>query len=68
MWPRRPLCGIILTGLVQVIGLKRTIAGVDCGFGTFVGSAPPIVADSIVWAKLQALADGAQIASGKLWE
>ena len=52
----------------DIVGRDRVIAGVDCGFGTFVGSAPPIVADSIVWAKLQALADGAQIASGKLWE
>jgi hypothetical protein len=26
-----------------------------------------MVADSIVWAKLQALADGAEIATGRLW-
>ena len=32
-----------------------------------MGSAPPLVADSIVWAKLRALADGAEIASGRLW-
>ena len=52
----------------DIVGRDRVIAGVDCGFGTFVGSAPPLVADSIVWAKLQALADGAEIASGRLWE
>jgi 5-methyltetrahydropteroyltriglutamate--homocysteine methyltransferase len=45
---------------------ERLIAGVDCGFGTAVRS-DPIVADSIVWAKLRALAEGAQIASNKLW-
>ena len=43
------------------------IAGADCGFGTFVSAGPPIVADSIVWAKFKALAEGAEIASRKLW-
>jgi 5-methyltetrahydropteroyltriglutamate--homocysteine methyltransferase len=51
----------------DIVGRDRVIAGVDCGFGTFVGSGPPRVAESIVWAKLQALADGAGIASGRLW-
>jgi 5-methyltetrahydropteroyltriglutamate--homocysteine methyltransferase len=51
----------------DIVGRDRVIAGVDCGFGTFVGSGPPRVADSIVWAKLQALTDGAEIASGRLW-
>ena len=51
----------------DIVGRDRVIAGVDCGFGTFVGSAPPTVVDSIVWAKLHALADGAEIASGRLW-
>lgn len=48
------------------IDRERLIAGVDCGFGTAVRS-DPIVADSIVWAKLRALSEGAQIASKKLW-
>ena len=65
MWPRRPLCGIILTGLVQVIGLKRTIAGVDCGFGTFVGW--EWVTEDVVWAKLATLRTGADLASQRLW-
>ncbi len=50
----------------QVIDRERLIAGVDCGFGTAV-RAEPMVADSIVWAKLRALSDGAAIASKKLW-
>ena len=50
----------------QVVDRERLIAGVDCGFGTAV-RAEPIVADSIVWAKLRALADGAAIASKQLW-
>jgi len=50
----------------EVIERERLIAGVDCGFGTAV-RAEPMVADSIVWAKLRALSDGAAIASKRLW-
>jgi 5-methyltetrahydropteroyltriglutamate--homocysteine methyltransferase len=50
----------------QVIDRERLIAGVDCGFGTAVRAAP-MVADSIVWAKLRALSDGAALASRHLW-
>jgi 5-methyltetrahydropteroyltriglutamate--homocysteine methyltransferase len=50
----------------EVIDRERLIAGVDCGFGTSVRR-DPIVADSIVWAKLAALSEGAAIASKRLW-
>jgi 5-methyltetrahydropteroyltriglutamate--homocysteine methyltransferase len=50
----------------QVIDRERLIAGVDCGFGTSVRT-EPMVADSIVWAKLAALSEGAAIASKQLW-
>jgi 5-methyltetrahydropteroyltriglutamate--homocysteine methyltransferase len=50
----------------DIVGRERVIAGVDCGFGTAVRT-DPIVADSIVWAKLKALSEGAAIASGRLW-
>jgi 5-methyltetrahydropteroyltriglutamate--homocysteine methyltransferase len=50
----------------DLVGRERVIAGVDCGFGTAVRS-DPMVADSIVWAKLQALAEGARIATQRLW-
>jgi 5-methyltetrahydropteroyltriglutamate--homocysteine methyltransferase len=50
----------------QVIDRERLIAGVDCGFGTAV-RAEPMVTDSIVWAKLRALSDGAALASRHLW-
>jgi 5-methyltetrahydropteroyltriglutamate--homocysteine methyltransferase len=49
-----------------VIDRERLIAGVDCGFGTAVRR-EPLVADSIVWAKLRALSEGAAIASKRLW-
>jgi 5-methyltetrahydropteroyltriglutamate--homocysteine methyltransferase len=50
----------------DLVGRERVIAGVDCGFGTTVRT-DPMVADSIVWAKLRALSDGAAIASDRLW-
>jgi len=50
----------------EIIDRERLIAGVDCGFGTAVRREPKVT-DSIVWAKLRALADGAAIASKKLW-
>lgn len=50
---------------VEIIGRERLIAGVDCGFGTAVLREPKVT-DSIVWAKLRALRDGASIASKRL--
>jgi 5-methyltetrahydropteroyltriglutamate--homocysteine methyltransferase len=51
---------------VDAVGDRtRVIASTDCGFGTFAGSEN--VAESVVWAKLGALAEGAAIASGRLW-
>jgi 5-methyltetrahydropteroyltriglutamate--homocysteine methyltransferase len=49
-----------------LIDRERLIAGVDCGFGTSVRR-DPMVAESIVWAKLRALSEGAAIASKRLW-
>jgi 5-methyltetrahydropteroyltriglutamate--homocysteine methyltransferase len=50
----------------DIVGRERVIAGADCGFATFafVNNA---VAPSVVWAKLAALAEGARIATGRLW-
>jgi 5-methyltetrahydropteroyltriglutamate--homocysteine methyltransferase len=50
----------------DLVGRERVIAGVDCGFGTAVRT-DPMVVDSIVWAKLKALGEGAAIASQRLW-
>ena len=47
------------------MGRENVIAGTDCGFATFAGSDE--VHASIVWAKLEALARGAEIASKQLW-
>jgi 5-methyltetrahydropteroyltriglutamate--homocysteine methyltransferase len=51
---------------VEAIGdRRRVIASVDCGFGTFAGS--ELVAESVVWAKLQTLREGAALATKRLW-
>jgi 5-methyltetrahydropteroyltriglutamate--homocysteine methyltransferase len=48
-----------------IIGRERVQAGTDCGFSTFAGFGA--VDPDIVWAKLRTLAEGAEIASGRLW-
>jgi 5-methyltetrahydropteroyltriglutamate--homocysteine methyltransferase len=50
----------------DIVSRERVMAGVDCGFGTAVRT-DPMVVDSVVWAKLAALAEGAKIASERLW-
>jgi 5-methyltetrahydropteroyltriglutamate--homocysteine methyltransferase len=44
---------------------QRIIAGTDCGFETAAGS--KMVVPEVVWAKLRSLAEGASIASKRLW-
>jgi 5-methyltetrahydropteroyltriglutamate--homocysteine methyltransferase len=50
----------------EIVGRERVLAGSDCGFGTFA-RAEPTVAPSVVWSKFRAMAEGAAIASEKLW-
>ena len=50
----------------DIVGKERVIAGTDCGFATFAAQQNAVV-PSIVWAKLAALAEGARIASDRLW-
>jgi 5-methyltetrahydropteroyltriglutamate--homocysteine methyltransferase len=54
-----------LVRLADVVGRENVIGGTDCGFaqGAFVRRVHP----SIQWAKLEALAEGARIASRRLW-
>lgn len=48
-----------------VVGRENVIAATDCGFATFAGSDE--IHPSIVWAKLEALTEGARLASKELW-
>jgi 5-methyltetrahydropteroyltriglutamate--homocysteine methyltransferase len=49
----------------KLVGRENVIAGTDCGFASFAGSAA--VDPAIVWAKLGAMAEGASLASRELW-
>ena len=51
--------------LARLLGRENVIAGTDCGFaqGPFHRRVHP----SIMWAKLEALVDGARLATGELW-
>jgi 5-methyltetrahydropteroyltriglutamate--homocysteine methyltransferase len=44
---------------------RRVLAGTDCGFDTSAGMGR--VTEDVVWAKLRALRDGAQLASQRLF-
>ena len=48
-----------------VVGKERVIAGADCGFAQ--GAMYERQHPSIVWAKFRALAEGARLASERLW-
>ena len=55
-----------LCNYADIVGRERVIAGADCGFATFAWTDNPVV-PSVVWAKFRALAEGARIASERLW-
>ena len=49
----------------NIVGRERVVAGTDCGFSTFAGFGA--VDEDIVFAKLASMAEGAAIASARLW-
>ena len=55
-----------ICNVADIVGRERVVAGTDCGFATFAGQ-QNAVAPSIAWTKLAALAEGARIASARLW-
>ncbi len=50
----------------KLVGRENVIAGTDCGFAT-TAFGSYLVYPPIVWAKFQALAEGARLASQVLW-
>jgi 5-methyltetrahydropteroyltriglutamate--homocysteine methyltransferase len=50
----------------RLVGRENVIAGTDCGFSTFARSALT-VHPTVAWAKFQAMAEGARLASEQLW-
>ena len=49
----------------DIVGRERVLAGTDCGFSTYAGR--KAVFPSIVMAKFRSLAEGAKIATKRLW-
>ena len=49
----------------DVVGKENVVAGTDCGFATIAGM--HTVDPRITWAKLAAMAEGARLASDRLW-
>jgi 5-methyltetrahydropteroyltriglutamate--homocysteine methyltransferase len=54
-----------LVRFAEVVGKERVMAGSDCGFSTFAGFGP--VDPDITYMKLASMAEGARLASNKLW-
>ena len=54
-----------LVRLARLVGRENVLGGTDCGFA----QSPHVkrVHPSIMWAKLEALAEGARLASRELW-
>jgi 5-methyltetrahydropteroyltriglutamate--homocysteine methyltransferase len=50
-----------LVRYAKIVGRENVMAGTDCGLGPRVGDA------QIAWAKFEAMAEGARIASQQLW-
>ncbi|HZF16396.1 MAG TPA: cobalamin-independent methionine synthase II family protein [Steroidobacteraceae bacterium] len=54
-----------LCRFADIVGRERVMAGSDCGFSTFAGFGP--VEPDIAYLKLASMAEGARIASKRLW-
>ena len=55
-----------LVRYAQIVGRENVIGGSDCGFSSFASTEPEIH-PTIVWAKFQAMAEGARLATKQLW-
>ena len=54
-----------IANYARMLGRENVMAGTDCGFSQ--GAFNPRVHPTIMWAKLEALAEGAALASRQLW-
>jgi len=54
-----------LVNYAKRVGRERVMAGSDCGFAT--SASMDMVVPSVVWAKLAAMAEGAELATRELW-
>jgi len=56
----------MLVTYAKLVGRENVMAGSDCGFSS-QATFTPEVHPTVVWAKFQAMAEGARIASKRLW-
>ena len=56
----------MLVTYARLVGRERVIAGADCGFSSQATYSPE-VDPKVVWAKFEALAEGARLATRRLW-
>ena len=65
-WVEHPeLIAELTVNYARLVGRENVMIGNDCGFASQAGSRE--VDPRIVWEKLKALAEGARLASQKLW-
>ncbi|HLY66086.1 MAG TPA: methionine synthase, partial [Chloroflexota bacterium] len=50
----------------NIVGRENVMAGADCGFSS-QATYQPEVHPTVIWAKFQAMAEGARLASEELW-
>ena len=55
-----------ITRYAKIVGRENVIAGADCGFSS-QATYNPEVHPKVVWAKFQAMAEGARLATKQLW-
>ena len=55
-----------LVRFARLVGRENVVAGADCGFSS-QATYRPEVHPTVIWAKFEALRDGARIASRQLW-
>ena len=55
-----------LVRYANIVGREHVIGGSDCGFSS-MASTEPEIHPTVVWAKFQAMAEGARMASNELW-
>jgi 5-methyltetrahydropteroyltriglutamate--homocysteine methyltransferase len=56
-----------LVRYAKLVGRENVIAGSDCGFSS-QATYHPEVHPTVVWAKFQAMAEGARLATAQLWQ
>jgi 5-methyltetrahydropteroyltriglutamate--homocysteine methyltransferase len=55
-----------ITQYAKLVGRENVIAGTDCGFSS-QATYTPAVHPTVVWTKFRAMAEGARLATERLW-